>query len=49
MINLGPSDFTLTPGMAIAQLIIEEVKGELIENESQFQDQSSPEGLTSRT
>lgn len=45
MINLGPSDFVLRLGMPIAQLIIEEVTGEFFENESQFQDQASPEGL----
>ena len=45
MINLGPSKFALYPGMPIAQLIIEEVAGDLFENPSQFQNQSSPEGL----
>ena len=45
IINLGPANFLLIPGMPIAQLIVEEVSGELIENYSQFHDQSSPEGL----
>jgi dCTP deaminase len=44
MINLGPVDITLRPGMAIAQLIIEEVKGVPFRNDSQFQGQSSPAG-----
>ena len=45
MINLGPADFLLIPGMTIAQLIVEEVVGDLIENPSQFQGQSTPDGL----
>ena len=45
MINLGPATFVLVPGMPIAQLIVEEVKGELIFNPSQFQNQITPEGL----
>ena len=44
MINLGPVDITLRPGMAIGQLIIEEVKGVPFRNDSQFQGQSSPAG-----
>lgn len=44
MINLGPAAISLVPGMYIAQLIVEEVKGEMIENPSQFQSQSTPEG-----
>jgi dCTP deaminase len=44
MINLGPNAFMLKPGMAIAQLIIEEVVGIPFENASQFQGQSTPEG-----
>lgn len=44
MINLGPAEILLVPGMYIAQLIVEEVKGELIQNPSQFQNQSTPEG-----
>lgn len=45
MINLGAADIVLIPGMAIAQLIIEEVRGIPIENPSQFQGQSRPEGV----
>ena len=44
MINLGPASFMLRPGMAIAQLIIEEVKGCPIANPSQFQGQQNPAG-----
>jgi hypothetical protein len=35
----------LRPGMPIAQLIIEEVRGEIFLNPSEFRDQSTPEGL----
>lgn len=45
MINLGPSPILLVPYMSIAQLIIEEVKGCPVKNESQFQGQSNPAGL----
>jgi dCTP deaminase len=44
MINLWPAPFMLRPGMAIAQLIIEEVKGCPIPNPSQFQGQQNPAG-----
>lgn len=44
MINLGPADILLSPGMAIAQLIVEEVKGCPIRNESQFQGQTNAAG-----
>jgi dCTP deaminase len=44
MINLGPSSFMLFPGMPIAQLIVEEVRGCPIENPSQFQGQQAPAG-----
>jgi len=44
MINLGPAAILLVPEMYIAQLIVEEVKGELILNPSQFQHQTTPEG-----
>ncbi len=44
MINLGPASFMLRPGMAIAQLIVEEVKGCPIENPSQFQGQRNAAG-----
>jgi dUTPase len=45
IINLGPNAFMLRPGMAIAQLIIEEVRGLPFETASQFQGQTTPEGL----
>lgn len=38
MINLGPRPITLSPGLFIAQLIVEEVRGCPIENPSQFQE-----------
>lgn len=44
IINLGPAPFMLRPGMAIAQLIVEDVKGIPFENASQFQGQVTPEG-----
>ena len=44
MINLGASEIALVPGMPIAQLIIEEVRGIPNENPSQFQGQTRPEG-----
>src|SRR5690349_24561447 len=37
MINLGSADFTLKPGMAICQLILELVHGDPQPNPSQFQ------------
>ncbi len=45
MINLGPTSIILRPGMPIAQLIVEEVKGVARPNPSQFQGQTTPEGL----
>jgi dCTP deaminase len=45
MINLGPMTILLRPGMAIAQLIVEEVRGETFLNPSEFHGQSTPEGL----
>lgn len=45
IINLGPTTFLLKPEMPIAQLIVEEVSGDLFPNPSQFQNQSTPEGL----
>jgi dCTP deaminase len=45
MINLGPMTFILRAGMPIAQLIIEEVRGEIFLNPSEFHGQSTPEGL----
>jgi dCTP deaminase len=47
MINLGPAPILLHPGVAIAQLIVEEVLGVPIPNPSQFQGQSSPVGVVS--
>ncbi len=44
MINLGPAAVLLVPGMYIAQLIVEEVKGVPSSNPSQFQGQSTPPG-----
>jgi dCTP deaminase len=44
MINLGPTSIVLRPGMPIAQLIVEEVKGLTRPNPSQFHGQTSPEG-----
>jgi len=44
MINLGNADFTLRPGMSIAQLILEVVFGDPTANPSQFQGQSKPSG-----
>jgi dCTP deaminase len=44
MINLGPARILLRPGMPIAQLIVEEVKGLPIANYSQFQGQQDPAG-----
>lgn len=45
MINLGPAPILLIPGMPIAQLIVEEVRGIPVQNPSQFQGQSAPEGV----
>lgn len=44
MINLGPVEINLRAGMAIAQLIVEEVRGIPIPNPGQFHGQSRPEG-----
>jgi len=44
MINLGPCTFMLTPGMPIAQLILEPVIGNVQANPSVFQNQTTPEG-----
>jgi dCTP deaminase len=45
VINLGPNAFMLRPGMTIAQLMIEEVRGIPFESVSQFQGQTTPEGI----
>ena len=44
MMNLGTAPFTLFPGMAICQLIIEEVDGIPTPAPSQFQNQQAPTG-----
>jgi dUTPase len=50
MINLGPATILLHEGMAIAQLIVEEVRGyPAALNPSQFQGQRTPEGLAAAT
>ena len=46
MINLHKYDFILKPGMAICQLIFEQVLGTPTRNPSQFQGQSTPSGVT---
>lgn len=47
IINLGPFDFLLTPGMSICQLIIEEVGGIPIDAPNQFRGQTRPAGVRS--
>ena len=44
MINLGRWPLQLSPGMAIAQVIFEEVRGIPVQNDSQFQGQTDPAG-----
>lgn len=44
IINLGPVPVLLFPGAYICQLIIEEVQGVPLRNDSQFQGQSKPSG-----
>ncbi len=41
---LGPTPFILYPGMAICQLVIEQVEGIATDNPSQFENQVTPEG-----
>ncbi len=49
IINLGPAPFLLRPGMPIAQLIVEEVKGIPFEKEDRtFKGQRAPEGKLER-
>jgi dCTP deaminase len=48
MINLGPWPLVLKPGLPIAQLIVEEVRGCPIENPSQFQSQATAAGSAKR-
>ena len=45
MINLGTAGFTLFPGLAMCQLIVEIVFGDPTANPSQFQGQSRPSGF----
>jgi dCTP deaminase len=45
IVNLGVTKVALHFGMAIAQLIIEQVFGQVLPNPSQFQNQSTPGGL----
>ena len=45
MINLGPWELTLKPGLPIAQLIVEEVRGCPTANPSQFQGQTTAAGI----
>lgn len=44
IINLGQAKLNLHFGMPIAQLIVEQVYGEIASNPSQFQNQITPEG-----
>ena len=46
IINLSKTPFLLHKGMPIAQLIVEQVVGEIESNPSQFQGQIIPEGKT---
>jgi len=47
LINLGPCDIMLIPGAPICQLIVEEVLGVPLRNNSQFQGQARAGGLIS--
>lgn len=47
LINLGPCNISLYPGTPICQLIIETVMGIPFRNDSQFQGQSKPGGVSS--
>ena len=44
LINLGPCPISLYPETPICQLILEEVAGVPVPNESQFQGQTAPGG-----
>lgn len=44
MMNLGPTDILLTPGMRICQLIVEHVVGHPDRRDSMFQNQATPSG-----
>ncbi len=45
IINLGPFNIMLYPGTPICQLILEEVSGVPVRNDSQFQGQAAPGGV----
>lgn len=47
LINLGPLPIILYPEAPICQLIVEEVDGQPFPNQSQFQNQSRPDGTRS--
>lgn len=47
LINLGPCDIALIPGAPICQLIVEEVRGVPVRNDSQFQGQLNAGGVLS--
>lgn len=44
IINLGPLSFLLFPGIAICQLIVERVDGDVVPTANQFRGQSTPTG-----
>lgn len=48
MINLGPADILLTPGMFICQLIVEEVRGRPADAPAQFRGQKRPVGVVAK-
>jgi dCTP deaminase len=48
IINLGPADFLLYPGLKICQLIIEQVKGIPTDAPNQFKGQNKAAGLSSK-
>lgn len=45
MINFGPLDFTLSLGLFVCQLIIEEVRGNPVDAPNQFSGQTTPAGV----
>lgn len=48
LINFGPLDISLFPGMPICQMIVEQVHGVPFRNDSQFQEQVNPGGTGRR-
>jgi dCTP deaminase len=44
IVNLGPAPIIMAPNMYIAQLIVEQVDGEIYANPSQYQNQTDPAG-----